>query len=357
MTKPIHQVLQEVAAAQHVLVVCGPAEVDGYAFCAGLNSLKMIYENRADLAALIRSATYLIRRIVFRPKYHIGQPGAFSLRIRPLGELVDMYHTREASDLRDKVYALLGMSSDRPSYSQLSVDYNVPWKDLLRQLVRLLTTENISVTTWDDEEISVMEGRGSIVGEITAVNIDQMIEDRQRVDVSLRSTSNQEDWVSQWILQPLAKSIRPGDLICILQGARKPAIVRPYDDYCAVIAISITPMKAGHNELQNSSVGWRELVKSTAAFPHDLLLVWDWRTPNGTLEAENKDYASFICKRLPSHGKLDLQSRVDASTRSGRTREMMEDISEWKERAREYQRRTRNGRSQVWLNPQIRDHS
>ncbi|KXX73823.1 Heterokaryon incompatibility protein 6, OR allele, partial [Madurella mycetomatis] len=100
-------VLQEVAAAQHVLVVCGHTEVDGYAFCAGLNSLKMIYKGRADLAGLIRSTTYLIRRIVFRPKYHIGQPGAFSLRIRSLGELVDMYHTREASDPRDKVYALL----------------------------------------------------------------------------------------------------------------------------------------------------------------------------------------------------------------------------------------------------------
>ena len=330
--------MQEVAAAQNVLIVCGHTEVDGYAFCVGLNSLEMAYRSRADLVGLIHSTTYLIRRVVFRPKYYVGRSDTFSLRIRPLGELIDMYHSREASDPRDKVYALLGMSSDRQQYSQLSADYKVQWKDLLQQLVKLLVTNNVAVATWDNEEISVFEGKGSIVGEVTAVDNDQTIEGKQRVHVLLKAMPDREDQVTQWMLQPFAKSVKIGDLICILQGARRPTIVRPHADYCTVIAISITPMKFSCGEPENSNVGWRELVKSTVAFSHDVLLAWDWRIPNEAQEAENKDYASFICKRLPKHGNLDLQNRVDALTRSMRAQKIMEDINKWKERMRQHQR-------------------
>ena len=35
----INQVLHEVAAARHVIVICGSTEIDGYAFCFGLKIL------------------------------------------------------------------------------------------------------------------------------------------------------------------------------------------------------------------------------------------------------------------------------------------------------------------------------
>jgi len=56
------KVLQEVPAAQHVLIVCGQTEVDGYAFCARLSSPEeaVLYENHTVLAGLIRSMTYLM---------------------------------------------------------------------------------------------------------------------------------------------------------------------------------------------------------------------------------------------------------------------------------------------------------
>jgi hypothetical protein len=231
--------LQEVAAAQHVLVVCGSAEIDGYAFCFGLTSLRSIYEAQSHLASLIRSATYLIRRVVFRPETQVGQPGGFALRVRPLGELVDMYHTREASDLRDKVYALIGMSSDREKYPQLFPDYTVSWQDLLRELVRSLLGVHMTVRTWDDEEISVIEGRGYVAGEVSAVADDGMMHDRQRVYVWLRPGSSSRVRHARWILQPFAKPVRRGDLICVLHGATAATILRPYSDYCAIIATSV----------------------------------------------------------------------------------------------------------------------
>jgi len=49
-----------------------------------------------------------------------------------------MFHTREASDVRDKVYALLGMSSDDPSKAGLRPDYELSWRKLFQQLVKFI---------------------------------------------------------------------------------------------------------------------------------------------------------------------------------------------------------------------------
>jgi hypothetical protein len=43
-----------------------------------------------------------------------------------------MFHTRQASDLRDKVYALLGMSSDNPGKAGLQPDYKISWEKLFQ---------------------------------------------------------------------------------------------------------------------------------------------------------------------------------------------------------------------------------
>lgn len=45
-------VLQEVAAARHVVMMCGPIEIDGYAFCLGLKSLELSYAASPKLQSL-----------------------------------------------------------------------------------------------------------------------------------------------------------------------------------------------------------------------------------------------------------------------------------------------------------------
>ncbi|EGO53704.1 hypothetical protein NEUTE1DRAFT_115485 [Neurospora tetrasperma FGSC 2508] len=117
------QRIWEVAAARYILIKCGSVEIAGFAFSSGLNALNLFNELRADLRAQILSVTYLIRGAIFRPKYvyATSQADNFSLDIRPLGELVEMYHTREATDRCDKVYALLGMSSDNPTAAGFSI--------------------------------------------------------------------------------------------------------------------------------------------------------------------------------------------------------------------------------------------
>jgi hypothetical protein len=110
--------------------MCGPTEIDGYAFCLGVDSLNEFYEAHVELQSLIRSVTYLIRGTIFRPNYVVSGPGRASQDICSLGELIDMYYTHEATKLHDKVYALLGMSSDDARKANLLPNYDVLWEEL-----------------------------------------------------------------------------------------------------------------------------------------------------------------------------------------------------------------------------------
>ena len=118
--------LQEVAAARHVAIMCGSTEIDGYAFCLGVKSLKLLDTASPEIELqVLPSVIYLIERAGLRPKHIANLQEGFSLEILPLSELVDMFHTRQATDPRDKVYALLGMSLNDPSKATLQPDYTI----------------------------------------------------------------------------------------------------------------------------------------------------------------------------------------------------------------------------------------
>jgi hypothetical protein len=144
--------------------MCGPTEINGYTFCSGFSKLKLSYGAHPDLQGLIRSVTYVIRGAIFRPKYATNLSGGVSL-----GELIDMYHTREATERHDKVYALFGMSSDNPSAAGLLPNYKVPWKILLQQLVEFLLCKEVYIETWDEKEIAVIKSKGCILGQVSLV--------------------------------------------------------------------------------------------------------------------------------------------------------------------------------------------
>jgi hypothetical protein len=97
------------------------------------------------LQSLIHSVTYLIRGAIFRPNYSIPELGSQGICF--LGELMDMYHTHEATIRHDKVYALIGISSDDLSKANLSPNYSVSWEELLQRLVKFLLGEKLFLQT------------------------------------------------------------------------------------------------------------------------------------------------------------------------------------------------------------------
>ncbi|KAB8223254.1 hypothetical protein BDV33DRAFT_167671 [Aspergillus novoparasiticus] len=52
-----------------------------------------------------------------------------------MAELIDMYHTHAATQLHDKLYALLGSTCDDPTAAALIPDYTAPWDRVLQRFV------------------------------------------------------------------------------------------------------------------------------------------------------------------------------------------------------------------------------
>ncbi|KAK3338243.1 heterokaryon incompatibility protein-domain-containing protein [Neurospora tetraspora] len=310
-------VLQEVAAARHILIKC---------------ALNLSNELPADLWAQILSVTYLIRGAIFRPKYvyATSQADNFSLNIRPLGELIEMYHTREATDRLDKVYALLGMSSDNPTAAGLFADYNISWKQLFNKLIHFLLSELVSVDLSDDKEIAVIEGKGCILGEVSSVTRNTIWEDRQEVVITWRNAPSyicvKEAWGFCWTLPTMVKSVQKGDLIYLLQGASRPTILRPYNDHWAVIMIAVSP--AGDSQATTGDIKWSELLQSITVFPHNFLLIWAWDIdPDRQQDKNNHDYLTSI--PVLEHSKTELEGCLKAVTRIRNVRLVLQEVKQY----------------------------
>ncbi|KAL8404479.1 hypothetical protein RB594_009368 [Gaeumannomyces avenae] len=303
-------VLQEAAAARHVLIKCGFTEIDGYAFCSGIGALKPC-QSFPELNSLIRSVAYLITGAGFRPRHENKPAGRFSLDIRPLGELVDMYHGRKATDRRDKVYALLGMSSDDPDAAGLSANYETEtlWKDVFQKLIRFCLPDQVSVSTWNEVEVAVVEAKGCVLGEVTSTSEDATRNDRQLLEITWKRAPSHSDkegkQPSRFTFQALAKTIKKGDVICLLEGASTPTIVRLCDGFSTIIMITFPRT----NDLQK----W---IASIARFPTNFLLVWDW--DESRKSQDGKDYKNFISSRgVPkcSRAGCECQDRLDEAAR------------------------------------------
>ncbi|KAN0075032.1 Heterokaryon incompatibility protein (HET) domain containing protein [Elaphomyces granulatus] len=294
-------VLQEAAAARCILIMCGPAEMNGYTFCFGLGKLKLPYKADSGLQSLIRSVTYLLQGAIFRPRYAMTTPRL------SLGELIDMYHTREATKRHDKIYALLGMSLEGPSAAGLLPNYQITWKETLQQLVEFILCKEITVKTWNEREIAVIKTKGCILGRVSLVESDSTRYDRQYVTVIFQNTStqntstsleNKRKWGDRWVLRASAKSIQKGDIVCLVQGASKPSIIRPCKDHFAVIVIAVPFRRIP------------ESLPSMEIYPRDFLLVWNWDESLPNLQGQAPGETSIGISTLVSEYSMTASNNL-----------------------------------------------
>ncbi|KAB8228791.1 HET domain-containing protein [Aspergillus alliaceus] len=299
-------VLQEVSAARSILVMCGSIKMNGYTFSSGLKGLNLLYKIDPGLESLIRSITYLIRGAIFRPEYMTYPRGTLSL-----GELIDMYHTREATKKHDKVYALLGMSSDVPKEAGLLPNYELPWNILFHRVIVSILPEIHSVETWPNKEIAVIKVRGYILGRINSVEGDSSRYDRQCVQISFntapRSLSYESEWGTQWTLQASAKSIQEGDIVCLFQGASEPSIIGMCEDYFTIKMISATPQQ--NKEEGNVDQRSQKSLYTKESILRDILLIWNWEISRANSEKEDKSEIPIKFKDAAPDSEIDLDNK------------------------------------------------
>ncbi|PQE16950.1 hypothetical protein CJF30_00003645 [Rutstroemia sp. NJR-2017a BBW] len=263
-------VAQEAALARRILIMCGFAKINGYTFCSGISNM---------------------RGAIFRPTYAMGSSAALSL-----GELVDMYHARKATERHDKIYALLSMTSDDPNPAGLSPDYTVPWKTLFKRLIKFILSKEVFVETWDDKEIAVIESKGCVLGHVSSVEADSARSDRQHVKVIFYDTADPLQYSDgqciKWTLQASAQHIRKDDLVCLLQGTSKPVIIRACKDHFSLVMIAVTPRNWVQTNSEDSNSDLEE------NFSRDFLLVWDWGKTLKILQGQAGDESSVEINAL-----------------------------------------------------------
>lgn len=92
---------------------------------------------------------------IFLPKYDVELRGTLSI-----GQLIGMYHSHQATNKHDKVYALLGLSADDPSTPALKANYNLPWNEVYKQTIIYIFSETCSVETWPSRGAAIIRGKG-----------------------------------------------------------------------------------------------------------------------------------------------------------------------------------------------------
>ncbi|TGO23572.1 hypothetical protein BPAE_0128g00240 [Botrytis paeoniae] len=270
--------------------MCGLVEIDGYAFCAGLNASKAYLKAYPRLQRLIRSVIYLMKEATLRPKHATSNSDNFSLDIRPLSELIDTYHTRESTDDLDKVFSLLAMCSDSPTSAGLIPDYAILWGQLFQQLVQFILYKEIDVRFPQDKKMAIIRSKGCVLGWVDSVLVDAVWNDTVKVEIvssgAVDYIGRETQRISTLTFPTVERYIEKNDIFCLLQGVSKPTIIRAHKDHFSVIMIAATPL----DFISEGKSKWLKAVRSTTIFPRNFLLVWDLRGTDkklGSLECEN----------------------------------------------------------------------
>ncbi|KAH8787246.1 heterokaryon incompatibility protein-domain-containing protein [Hyaloscypha finlandica] len=133
-------VVQEAMVAKSLVFQWGSNEISWETISGIVSKL----ENSHILGALVlaspssQPARFLISRI----------QGFKSCRIITLHHLLAAFNSRDSTDPRDKIYALLGLIRNAPGYG-IDIDYTIPDHDLLRFVAKAMIEENQSLRLLD----------------------------------------------------------------------------------------------------------------------------------------------------------------------------------------------------------------
>ncbi|PYH35945.1 uncharacterized protein BO87DRAFT_432853 [Aspergillus neoniger CBS 115656] len=236
--------------------------MSGYTFATGIQA----WGSYAGPSVL--STTHLIRGAIFRPQY-----ATHSMKKLSLSELVDMHHTNEATILHDKIYALLGLSSDAHKAPGLLPNYQVPWEQLFQRLIWFFLDEHVKVKTWPGREIASIQSSGWILGLIVTA---EETHTKTFLQVLLTGQANvdyKKAWKVRWTIGKSVEPIKQYDIVCLLQGVSDPSIIRYSDGCFRVIVLRAVLQKtdvAGNADL--------EKIRSEKNRPAlNFHLVWGWK--------------------------------------------------------------------------------
>ena len=293
--------LQEVGVAQSISIMCGTVQINGHNFCEGLDNL----EPSSTLMARISPVSFLIRGASFRSynDYH----STASLLI---GELVSMYRNHKATKQHDKIYALLGLSSDSDS-AALVPDYELPWHEVFRRVTQHIFPK-CSVEICYGSETAIINGKGWILGYIYSTS-DSLQDSQQTFKVAFNQTCQKlgyrDKWKAGWSLQASGELLQDGDIICLLEGLSQPSVLRLCADYYTVV----TPVVRPKQQVQNTE---DDVTVRKICFAHDLCDIFmGWKVSEPEHEPDG-ECLSKLTEITPKYSKehCEAERRLNYTT-------------------------------------------
>ncbi|KAL3248974.1 hypothetical protein ABHI18_011827, partial [Aspergillus niger] len=229
--------------------------------------------------ARISPVSYLIKGALFR-----SHDSDLSVPTLSIGELVSMYRNHNATKKHDKVYALLGLSSDSNSVA-LAPDYELPWDEVFR-LVAQHVFAKCSVEICYEPEAAIVRGKGWILGYIYSVS-DFLMDNQQTFKVAsnqiCQKLGYRDEWKNEWSLQASGELLQDGDIVCLLEGLSQPSVLRLCADYYTVVTPVVRPEQQVQNTEDDVTVG----KNCSAHGLCDIFLGWKVSEPEDKADLES----------------------------------------------------------------------
>lgn len=306
-------VLQEVAAARCVVLVCGAIEISGSVFARGLRLLS---------ASMSSSGTLLLSQRIAQlidwdappsqdPTSNANtdlQKHTNSLRISVIGELLERFRDQKATDRRDMVFALLGMSIDGAA-ELLAPSYTKDWADVFADLIRHILKPCSLTIASDNSHLAVITVTGSALGVLKRSQSGRfwtLSSDNFRVAGPSPSPFN---WVFWWPDTQYCRAIRDGDILFMASGAASPSIIRSSGHYFDVIVIAIqeplTPRaypSGPKGPIEGTGIGhldWHEYLE-LAQGQSLVTMLWDWSVQERGSDIGPSSYTQLL-RLLDNH--------------------------------------------------------
>lgn len=281
------------AFSRQIIVKSGAEELEGHAFCVGLDALE------SPTLDQIPQVLHFMRGAIFRPKVTPGVNNCHSplSDLYPLSELLNLYRMHKSTKLHDKIYALLGMAADDWEAVGLAPAYDTTWKEVVGRLIRHLLGTEVLVRCSLNETVTSVHGRGNVVGKVTHVKTEM------RRQVLTFEHSDGEPWcfygslnwyTKQWSVPLSSTPVQKDDIVCVLKGSVKPTIIRLHGRSFVIIMIAVEPPNSMYEDPVRppprwgqcqchsedvppkcQPVSWLDFM-AVMNFRRKFHLVWDW---------------------------------------------------------------------------------
>jgi hypothetical protein len=279
-------VLQEVASARHITVKCGTAEISGFTFAAGIRPL---YRTKPEHNSAFRN---LCASTIQAMSWHSSvstHPISASLPdhlhrarlncVSSLGGLLDSFHLHEATDQRDKIFAILGMCSPE-TIGTLEPDYTKPWTTIWANAIEQILGPRTTITTWAESKQACMTVSGYILDSLVVENSTGFKMYPFLFFAKGHPLSNAESasLAAVWGEEPRCRAIQTGDILFQPIDAAQPVVIRACEGHFDIVAIALSsPLELTAQSFSgDSSIDWQELLAGLKHGQRQLTLIWDW---------------------------------------------------------------------------------